>query len=109
MSLDTSKSIKSISYNGSEMPLSSSGGAELVSFTVKIRSPVAVGWAPAVVNDTGVQIIESKGTYTAYNNSLVLTDSLIADMNNSSGIQRVYNSSLELMGYYIIGDAIFYV
>lgn len=109
MSIDTSKAIKSISYNGQDMSLSSSGSVEVVSFTIKIRSPVAIGWAIAVINDTGTQVIESKGNYTAYRNSLCLPYSIIADMNLSSGIERVYNSGKQLMGYLITGDAIFYV
>lgn len=41
MSIDTTKQIKSVTYNGTEILLA--GGMELVNFTVKIKSPVAPG------------------------------------------------------------------
>lgn len=84
-------------------------GMDIVNFTIKITSPVASGWSIAVTNTSGVQLIESKGSYTAYKNSLVLIRGIVANMSSSSGLQRVTNSEKVLMGYLITGDAIFYV
>ncbi|MDY5912563.1 MAG: hypothetical protein SPJ62_11295 [Inconstantimicrobium porci] len=107
MSIDTTKQIKSVTYNGTEIPLT--GGMELVNFTVKIKFPVAPGWTIAVTNDSGVQLIQSKGSYTAYKNSLVLANNIMATMDSSSGLQRITDNNGTLMGYLITGDAIFYV
>lgn len=107
MSIDTTKQIKSVTYNGTEIPLA--GGMELVNFTVKIKSPVAPGWKIAITNTSGVQLIQNKGSYTAYKNSLVLVDNIIADIAGSSGLQIITGNSGLPLGYLITGDAIFYV
>lgn len=109
MSLDTTKSVKSITYNGTEIPLASTAGAESVSFTIRIKSPIVPGWKIYLTNNTGIQIVESKGTYTVYKNSFILTDGIEAEIAGSSGIQRITRNEGGSLGYFITGDAIFYV
>ena len=84
-------------------------GAELVSFTIQIKSPIVPGWKIYLTNNTGIQIVESKGTYTVYKNSFILTDGIEAEMSVSSGIQRIIRNTGGSLGYFITGDAIFYV
>lgn len=104
MSINTSKAIKSISYNGQDMTLSSSGGAELVSFKVTLGGPVSSGWYIIIVNDSGAQVLTSRGTYTAYKNSLVYSTQPCA-VANSSGISRIYNENESaIVGCYLITD-----
>ena len=84
-------------------------GAELVSFTIQIKSPIVPGWKIYLTNNAGIQIVESKGTYTVYKNSFILTDGIEAEMSISSGIQRIIRNTGGPLGYFITGDAIFYV
>ena len=84
-------------------------GAELVIFTIQIKSPIVPGWKIYLTNNAGIQIVESKGTYTVYKNSFILTDGIEAEMSVSSGIQRIIRNTGGSLGYFITGDAIFYV
>lgn len=110
MPLDKSKAIKSINYNGQDMTLSSSGSTQLVSFTVKIGGPVSTGWYIVITNEDGAHVLTSKGTYTAYKNSLVYSTEPCT-ISSSSGISRIYNqNNSPLTGCYLITyDALFQI